>query len=143
MDWRAWVGLLLLVPIAGFGLVRMRQIWSGEDLSMQELGTSQWWPLGAALRRGFIRGIAVGVVTCAALVLCLVFVGIAEHTSGSVSSAANSAGIAALLVIVVLILVNASITLFNRPRFAVPPPLRDEPGALALWWRGRHHRAGA
>jgi hypothetical protein len=63
---------------------------------------------------------------------------VASATSGSASSAAYRIGVALLVPLVLLILVSAGITLFNRPKFAVPPPGRDEPGALARWWRSRH-----
>jgi hypothetical protein len=36
-----------------------------------------------------------------------------------------------------MMLVDLSVTLFNRPRFVAPPAARDEPGAVAMWWSSR------
>ncbi|MFJ1754333.1 hypothetical protein [Kitasatospora sp. NPDC088134] len=35
----------------------------------------------------------------------------------------------------------ASVSAFNRPKFAVPPHLRQEPGTVTRWWRERRRRA--
>jgi hypothetical protein len=37
-------------------------------------------------------------------------------------------------------LVDLSVTLFNRPKFIVPPDARSEPGAVRLWWLSRKRR---
>jgi len=46
----------------------------------------------------------------------------------------------AFVVFSVLSIVDASVTLFNRPKLVVPPAASDEPGAIALRWRSRRYR---
>jgi hypothetical protein len=51
-------------------------------------------------------------------------------------------GMALLLCALPLTLVHASVALFGRPRFLVPPPFRHEPGAIPRWRASRErHRS--
>ena len=133
MDWRLVVGLIIVVPMVVYGFVRLPRIWSGADLPMQRLGSSGL-PIGNQLRRGLVRGTAVGVVVCAVLVLAAVAVVVKASTTGDASRLAADVAVVLLLVFAALAIVNAGVILFNRPKFVVPPPLRDEPGALAGWF---------
>ena len=62
-----------------------------------------------------------------------------EATTGTVSDVAGKVGLWMFVAFVAFVLIAVSVNLFNRPKLAVPPASRDEPGALALWWRGRRH----
>jgi hypothetical protein len=64
---------------------------------------------------------------------------IEDATTGTVSDVARKVALWAFVAFVAFLLIGVSVTLFNRPKLAVPPAARDEPGALALWWRGRRH----
>jgi hypothetical protein len=60
-----------------------------------------------------------------------------EATSGTLSGVAGRTALWVFIAFVGFMLGGASATLFNPPKLLVPPAARDEPGAIALWWRGR------
>jgi len=120
-----FVAILIL-----FGLAITR-IWQGRsELDMSS--PPAWWPFTVALWRGVARAFPVQ----AACVILLIGGGIAgdliKDSPGH--DIAMSIGLVGLLGIFLLAL---PITFFNRPRFAVPPHQRDEPGAVAEWRAAR------
>jgi hypothetical protein len=140
------MNLGLLIPVLGLAPLCLIALWQlpkmwrfNADIQRTE-ATKQWWPLGEALRHGFVRGMPVGILAGTALTVSMALVLVEESTSGGTQRAAAEAAWIAFLVFVGLVLVDLSVTLFNWPKVVVPPAARDEPGALALWWRGVRYR---
>jgi hypothetical protein len=133
------VPVLILAPICLGALALLPKIWRAKADIQRPEATEKWWPFGEALRESFVRGMPVGILACTALTVSMALTLVEESTSGSTSRTAAQAAWIAFLVFIALILVDLSVTLFNRPKIVVPPATRDEPGALALWWQGRKH----
>ncbi|HEX7743838.1 MAG TPA: hypothetical protein VF462_01060 [Micromonosporaceae bacterium] len=140
MNLKLFIPLLVLALISLSALFLLPKIWRTEADVQRPEATEKWWPFGEALRESFVRGLPVGILAANALTVTGVLVLVEESTSGGTSQAAAEAAWIAFLVFVGLILVDLSVTLFNRPKFVVPPAARDELGAIALWWRSRKHR---
>jgi hypothetical protein len=127
------VGALVFVPLCIKGI---RVLWRrpvdafGEPLA--------WWVWGAPLWRGYVRGMAaVGATFVVDLLLILLVIW------GPGGDAVLLAIAAALVLSLTAGLVLAvTIALFNRPRWAVPPHLRGQPGAVREWRPRRRHVAG-
>ncbi len=100
--------------------------------------------MGESLRRGFVRTIHLGVVGTAAVVLVLVSSYLEDKAGNEllaqIGAAVERVATGAFLLIVLLDIV---IVLFNRPKALVPPPYRNEPGALTDWMRRRRTRGAA
>jgi hypothetical protein len=118
-DWFVAIGFLALV--VGATAVAAR-LWRAPE-GWLEGRLSGIWPYGGPLLRGFVR--AFGAITIAAAALPLGLL------------AGWVVGAEALIVCLGVFLVSwgvaVSVALFNRPRFVVPPPLRQQPGALREW----------
>ena len=140
MDLGLLIPVFILAPLCLIALWQLPKIWRSEADIQRAEATEKWWPFGEAVRYGFIRGMPVGILAGTALTVSMALVLVEESTSGGTSQAAAQAAWIAFLVFVGLILVDLSVTLFNRPKFVVPPAARDERGAIALWWRGRKYR---
>jgi len=98
------------------------RLWRGES-DVDEPAPA--WPFGAPAWRGVIRSFIVGPPCIA-----LVFAGgaVAELTD------ADDLGMAiAAFGLLAVVALHVPILLFNRPKALVPPPLRDQPGALREW----------
>jgi len=133
------VTLAVLAVLAGFGLVRWRHLWSGEDLAKQDAATRSWWLSGEALRRAFIRGMPLAVVGCWALLVAWT-ASMIEHRRTTTGGASAKVVLGALALLGLIGLLHVSVTLFNRPKWAVPPPYRHEPGAITFWARSLRRR---
>ncbi len=106
--------------------------WRGESRLSGEQAPP-WFPFGEPVWRGVVRS----YVAWTPLVV-LMFGGGAVGALSDESSAAYDAGMAVASVSLLLgAAVHSAILFFNRPRFLVPPGLRDEPGALEAWRRQR------
>jgi hypothetical protein len=109
------------------------KVWLGES----ELDSSKppdIWPFGLPLWRGLSRAFVIQGLC----VLLLIGGGVASDAVGKDSAAFDwLMGIGLLG----LFLLAFPITLFNRPKFLVPPRQRDEPGALEEWRRERVRRS--
>jgi predicted lysophospholipase L1 biosynthesis ABC-type transport system permease subunit len=132
---------LLLTPMCVIALWQIPKIWRLEaDIPVPEV-TEKWWPFGEAVREGFLRALPVGILSGTALTACMALKILEEATQGTTTSrVASGAAWVAFLAFVALLLTDLSVTLFNQPRFIVPPACREEPGAVALWWRSRRYR---
>jgi uncharacterized protein YqgC (DUF456 family) len=134
MNWEIVIGLIIVIPMTLFGLIRLPKIWAGQDQDLMEIGTAAL-PMSQPLRRGFVRGTVVGIFVCGALVVCAPAAAVADATNGRVASTATGVALGALVAFAVLSIINLGVLLFNRPKFAVPPCYRQEPGAVATWVR--------
>lgn len=123
----AWAVLFLLASLffAVIGAAASRKIWRGESALVPEV-TPEWWLLGAGAWRGLTRALPAivpfGVLTFLAMTV--------QELVGVETAEGDLALAAAGLVVFAGLLVYLSITLYNRPRFLVPPPVRRQPGLL-------------
>ena len=116
-----------------FGLAITR-IWQGRS-ELDGSRPASWWPFSDALWRGVIRAFPVQAVCVTLLIGGGIAGDLIKDSPGH--DIAMSVGLVGLLGIFLLAL---PVTFFNRPRFAVPPQQRDEPGAVAEWRSARHGR---
>ena len=87
----------------------------------------EWW----------VRGLPVAVVAAWAMLIGvpLTVIGMAQH--GTIADLFAIALGAVLFFIVLAAITWLTVVLFNRPRFAVPPHLRNRPGLIASPIRSR------
>lgn len=114
------VGLLI-----GWLFVRPRY-WRAEPSTLDS-SPPLWWFLSEDAWRGFLRSSSA---TVPLIVLVLLF-GSLVMVFGEKSTAAAIFGLAGAVLLIVIYLLAVSITLWNRPRFVVPPALRSHPGSRA------------
>ncbi len=108
--------LLFLYVAAG------RRVWHGES-GLQPGVEPEWWPLSAEAWHGVARSwLATGPF------LILAFGGYLVHL---LTGADGAAALVTAIGFFGVFAMMASITLFNRPRFLVPPHRRSEPGSRA------------
>lgn len=86
------------------------------------------WLFGVELWRGWRRAQPTIIVFAHPLLLGVLALSVLEPGSGSARQIAESLVVGAGAVMFVLTL---TIIIVNRPRFAVPPTLRREPGLLS------------
>lgn len=139
LDVRALVGVALLGPGVLIGLWIMPKLWRMEaDIHRED--ATRWWPFGEALRAGFLRSIPVDVITCLFLEMGGIATLFEKSLTGEASHLARQLAGVFFIPALLGLFVAASIHLFNRPKFAVPPAARDELGAVVLWWSSRRYK---
>ena len=133
--------VLFLLLVIMFGASwRMTKIWSDERMSDRIFQTMRsWWLWGDALLRGWIRALSVGLIGGWLLVASMIA---AALVATETIESSLGFGVLALLVFLLFVTLGmaASIMLFNRPASAVPPHLRDQPGAVGEWRSARSRR---
>jgi len=143
LDFRFWFGGLTMIAVFVAGFWVLPRVWRGE-LAPGGEHAPEWWPWGEALWQGMRRMgplcyPGAGVFLAAGVGLSLV----PEQPAGAFVRP-YWAVIPALGAIGLLGALMLGVVFFNRPKFIVPPYLRDQPGALAAWltkWRqGRAER---
>jgi len=139
MNLNLLIPALILAPCAGYGLLVLPKIWTAKATGPRPEDTRRRWSLRDARELGYVRGLPSAILGLTALVVSMAAVVIEDATTGTVSDVARKVALWAFVAFVAFLLIGVSVTLFNRPKLAVPPATRDEPGALALWWRGRRH----
>lgn len=132
-DWLVYL-LFLPAPYFVYQAARLAPEWWREGIPVWDYDhPAQWWGFGLALWRGVIRMMLAGFVTVVPfLVVGLVWIAFPEG-----STVYRVLGWVGALGFFVLLWVEGGIVLFNRPRFLVPLPYRDKPGALAEWRKAR------
>jgi hypothetical protein len=138
MSLRLLIPALILAPCAGYGLLLLPKIWTAKATGPRPEDTRRRWSFRDARQLAYVRGLPSAILGLTALVVSMAVV-IEDATTGTVSDVARKVALWAFVAFIAFLLIGVSVTLFNRPRLAVPPATRDETGALALWWRGRRH----
>lgn len=137
-------GLLVAIVLLGLlvlgSLVLMPKLWRSEADIQKEEATAKWWPFSEAFRAGFIRSIPAAVGALLMLELGLIAGFFEQYLTGDGSRLANRLTVYFGTAFVLMLLVDLSVTLFNRPKFIVPPDARDERGAVPLWWSSRKYK---
>jgi hypothetical protein len=137
------VNLELLIPalilgaFAAYGLAMLPKIWTAKATGPRPEDTRRRWSFRDARQQAYARGLPVSILALTALVLSMATAAVEEATSGTLSSVAGRSAVWAFIAFVAFTLGAGTVTLFNRPKLLVPPAARDEPGAIALWLRGR------
>ena len=133
-----------LVVIIGFGVITVAalfflpQVWRVEaDVPKPE--ATKYWPFGEALRAGFLRALPVGIIAAFILELATTAAFFEDELTGGAQDVAGQLTIWLGIAFLVCLVLDVSVTRFNRPKFVVPPAARDERGALSLWWSGRRY----
>jgi hypothetical protein len=116
------IGAFLAVLMVGGWLVGAPRLWRG-DAEVDEPPPA--WPFGRTSWRGVMRSF----VACMPFI-ALVFAGGAVAELSDSDDLGMALGVIGLLGSVAL---HLPILLWNRPKALVPPPLRDQPGALREW----------
>jgi hypothetical protein len=139
MNLELLIPALILAPCAGYGLLLLPKIWTAKATGPRPEDTRRRWSFWDARQLAYARVLPSAFFALTALVVSMLAVVVEEATTGTVSGVARKVALWAFVAFVAFVLTGGSVTLFNRPKLAVPPAARDEPGALALWWRGRRH----
>jgi hypothetical protein len=100
-----------------------------------------WWPFGAASRRGAIRGMIPAIAAAWTLLAAGITVRLPGFTNGNDQRVLRIVAITLLGCFAVALALHVCVILFNRPKFIVPPPMRDEPGLLTEHGLKRHSEA--
>jgi fumarate reductase subunit C len=137
-------GLLVVIVLLGLlvlgSLYLLPKLWRSEADIQKREATAKWWPFSEAFRAGFVRSIPAAVVACVMLELGLIAGFFEKYLTDDGSRFAGRLTVYFGTAFVVMLLVDLSVTLFNRPKFIVPPDARDEPGAVPLWWSSRKYK---
>jgi hypothetical protein len=128
------VAIILVAPMAVGALVVLPIIWR---LPVERRTKPRRWKFYVAMRMFTVRYLALNFVSLLFLELALIadffeklLSGPASHTVSMFTTAFGWAFVASLLITV-------PVALFNRPKFAVPPRLRNLRGPVELWWLSR------
>ena len=140
LDIRHLVVTIVFGLITGGGIFLLPKIWRLEADIQKEEATKRWWPLSEAMRQAFVRSLPVAVITCAMLELASIASLFEKLLTGEDSRIASRFAVAFGFAAVCMMLVDLSVTLFNRPKFVVAPGARHERGALRLWWESRKYK---
>jgi hypothetical protein len=127
------IALTLLLLLMFGASLRLLNIWRNSQMSERIFKRMRsWWLWGDPLLRGWVRALAVGLIGGWLLVASTIAAALL-----ATETVTSSVGFGFLTLLVIGLFVSlgmvATIMLFNRPRFAVPPHLRDQPGAVAEW----------
>jgi hypothetical protein len=127
------IALTLLLLLMFGASLRLLNIWRNSQMSERIFKRMRsWWLWGDPLLRGWVRALAVGLIGGWLLVASTIAAALL-----ATETVTSSVGFGFLTLLVIGLFVSlgmvGTIMLFNRPRFAVPPHLRDQPGAVAEW----------
>jgi hypothetical protein len=133
------VGMVLtiafyLVLVGGYCFV-VAKVWRGES-EFDGGDRPAFWPFSTALWRGAGRAIPI----LGASVLLLIGAGIASDLIGADSKYDDAAMSIGLLGLLGTVCLGFPVMYFNRPKLLVPPPWRDDPGAVEEWRSARARR---
>jgi hypothetical protein len=129
-------GTVMIVAAVAFGPWLCGRVWRDPAYADEMTRSGRVLPFSYATSRGVTRGM-IGLWTG------LAFIGagtIAVALTLSTPAHSNSAVITAVVLYGIGLLgiaLNVTIIWFNRPRFLVPPHMRDEDGIFTAWWKDR------
>lgn len=102
------------------------QLWKNANLVDDFMDAFSFLPFGKEVRRGEVRSFGLSVTSVWGVAV-LIWLALTD----SDSSAPSFVLIAALVTILVPLLCEVSVVLFNTPKFVVPPHMRSDAGVLA------------
>jgi hypothetical protein len=126
MDIRYYIvapGMLLL---SAYAWTLLPRLWRHENTALDH--RPAWWPGGLVSWRGFVRTLPLAVLFCWLLTLFIVLGPFIPEQPRDAFGFIRPAWYSLPLAIAPLVAIPLwiSIYLFNRPRFLVPPHLREE-----------------
>ncbi|WP_330176536.1 hypothetical protein OG875_25380 [Streptomyces sp. NBC_01498] len=121
-----FIGFFFLAG-SGFMTWRVAQLWRDPGLVGHFVDTFAFLPFGAEVKRGEVRSLAL---TTASLwgITALFLIG---ATDVGLDGPVGVGFAVALLVVLLCLLAEVGVVLFNAPKFVVPPHMRADPGLLA------------
>ena len=134
VDWVAYS-----VFVAMFALVawRLRDVWSGVLDPSRTVPTG--WLFTSVAWRAAVRASGAGLFVWLLGIVGLPALLLSPERDNGAFARPTGVVVAFLVAFGLGLLAMASVALFNRPRWFVPPPLRAAPGAVAEW---RAERSG-
>jgi hypothetical protein len=134
------IPVIVLTPCAAFGLYLLPRMWAERGPGpAPTTRRPRRWSFRAARQEGYARSLPASVFALTALVLAMAAEVVNQASGGTLSAVAGRIALWAFIAFGTLTLLAMSVVLFNVPKILVPPVSRDEPGAVALWWRSRRN----
>lgn len=127
-----WIALILMGVLFVGASSQLRNLWRGTTRGLREPELSQWWPFGSILGSAFVRTMHLAVLLGGGIVFLVFSDILQDHFPGE---AWRVSRVTVAFMILVLASLWVSVAAFNRPRWVVPPYLRDQPGALSALWQ--------
>ena len=124
------IGFLLFLCVLGMARGQPAKVWRGEEEGMNPDRPSSFWPFGLALWRGWVR-----LGPASALIVLL-----ACATAVALDAEVRWLSLPLSIAFLAAIALFLSIVLFARPKWAIAPSLRSQPGALVEWWNALQGR---
>lgn len=130
--WLTLVGYTALLVLA---VRQLPKLWMHSARVAVWENVPAWWPLGDAMWRGLIRSavVASGFGVVSDVFFLYILMRSANAREASLNDREMLLTVALTLLLGALFGAMATIILFNRPRSAVPPHLRAQPGAVTEW----------
>ena len=122
-----WLAIAAFAGLAGLATRGLPQLWRHESDRWD--GMPEWW----------VRGLPTVVVAGWAMLLGALLTVVAVGRTDAIGDVLTGALGLVLVLVVASGMTWVAVVLFNRPRFAVPPHLRDRPGVLGKPEAGRDH----
>ncbi|MFI5797466.1 hypothetical protein [Streptomyces sp. NPDC051677] len=126
---------LLFVAGSAFMTWKVTQLWRDADLVEPFMATFSFMPFGKEVKRGEIRSLALTALSLWGVTV-LLFLGLWDV---DITGPLTVLFAVALVTVLLCLLCEASVVLFNAPKFVVPPHMRADLGVLAA---RRANRAG-
>ena len=104
------------------------RLWRHPEVTDDFSSAFAFLPFGDDVRRGEVRSVLLTVVTLWSA--ALLFAGGLTLGEGEVSTAGAYVVAGAVVVILLCLLCEVTVILFNRPKFVVPPHMRADPGVI-------------
>jgi hypothetical protein len=133
-----WLAVVVFLPILLLALSQLPKLWRHET-DFWDGKAPGWWVWGETLFRGWVRSLIALTLTGTLLLGVFVLGVIADigEESQTSSDAVQLAFAVSFVLLVLLFIAGITVSLFNRPKFIVPPHLRGERGAIEQWARAR------
>jgi hypothetical protein len=106
---------------------KVTQLWRDADLVDHFMQTFTFMPFGKEVKRGEVRSLALTVASLWGVTV-LLFLGLIDVDMTGPMTALFAI---ALVTVLLSLLCEVSVVVFNAPKFVVPPHMRSDLGALA------------
>jgi hypothetical protein len=118
---------LFFVAGSAFMTWKVTQLWRDADLVDDFIQTFSFMPFGKEVKRGEVRSLALTVASLWGVTVLLVLGLVDVDMTGPLTALFAIA----LVTVLLSLLCEISVVLFNAPKFVVPPHMRSDLGVLA------------